>query len=183
MVHTQYNNTEYIFWEIWTNIHKDRKKWQNKEKEKRKNVLKSFDSFRQFDERHRRNRCTLKNSPTVKDRNGEKSKKAGRRLKWRTARKKSKMRTMDTRKRDFTVLGHLPKNERGEDRGRLKNIHLSFVCMNVSFLILLVPDYRSFPTACVLREIRLYKYTRYNNASVFRYENQVYYTWVIHKCE
>lgn len=101
---------------------------------------------RQSDERDRRNRCMLKNSPTVKGRE--------KRVTWEKAevasdgtKEKQKRNAMGTGKGDFTVLGHLPKNERDEDRGRLKNIHLSFVCMNVSFLILLLPDYRSFPTA------------------------------------
>jgi len=69
--------------------------------------------------------------------------------KWdRTARKKSKseMRTMGTGKRDFTVLD-LPKNERDEDRERIWKVYPFFIRPNVSFLILLLPDYRSFPTA------------------------------------
>jgi len=47
--------------------------------------------------------------------------------KWdRAAWKKSKseMRTMGTGKRDFTVLEHLPKNERDEDRGRIWKIFI-----------------------------------------------------------
>lgn len=130
---------------------------------------------RQSDERDQRNRCTLKNSPTVKGRDGGKSN-LGEGIGSGIGRHERKARAKCERwawgKRDFTVLGHLPKNERGEDRGRLKNIHLSFVCMNVSFLILLLPDcIDRFPGRFhVSREIGLHKCARCNNTSVFRHE-------------
>lgn len=127
------------------------KKWQitRKRKKKRKAVSLSSPVYppRQSDERGRRNRCTLKNSPTVKGRDGEKSNlgEGWSGIGQHKRKAKAKCERWAREKGISRYWGTCRKTN--EDRGRLKNIHLSFVCMDVSFLILLLPDYRSFPTA------------------------------------
>lgn len=146
---------------------------------------------RQSDERDRRNRCTLKNSPTVKGTDGGKSNLgegwSGVGRHERKAKAKCERWVREKGISRYWVTCRKTNEMRIEDVWKISIFHSS--AWTCHFWYYFFPIDRFRPLG-VPREIGLHKCARYNNVSVFMYKLCVHvsiyvnmYVWVIHTCE
>lgn len=166
----QYNDTKYIFQEIWTN-----KKATNNEEEKEKKAVSLSPpvySPRQSNERGRRNRCTLKNSPTVKGRDGEKSNlgEGWSSIGHYERKVKAKCERWAREKGISWYWGTCRKTNEVRIEGVWKISIFHSSAWTCHFWYYFSPTIDRFRPLGISREIGLHKCARYNNTFVFRHE-------------